>query len=239
MTIELSPTRRNPPITRWLYGLFRILPLSPSRKLALALDMDWVLYHLSHDYSRRVFPFNEHPKRVATIAFLKKYISPDNKVLDLGCGSGGLTHVLASMARSTTGVDLIQEQVHRAAQAITNPRLNFIVADLVDYAMSYDSTVDVVTLSHVVDELEDPVSLFLRLNEITSTVFIEVDDFESNKLNHYRMLLPHTTLFTDSSGRRMYDRDGLVQEIEEGGLIIEEEECRHGVLRYWCQTQST
>lgn len=239
MTIELPEQKRTPPITRYLYGLFRLLPLSTSRKLALALDMDWVLYHLAHDYSRKIFPFNEHPKRIATLAFLEKHITPDKTILDLGCGSGGLTNALALMAHSATGVDLIKEHVDRATQVATNPSLNFIVADLLDYANSYNGSVDVVTLSHVVGEIDDPVSLFLRLNRITSSVFIEADDFESNRLNHYRLLLPHTAIFTDSSGRRMYDRDGLVQDIEKGGLIIKDEECRHGVLRYWCHTQSS
>lgn len=71
---------------------------------------------------------------------LLEFIAPDpqQSILDLGCGTGTLTHELSALAGSVLGVDASPEMVAAAKQRF--PRLEFMVADALDlpFADAFD-----------------------------------------------------------------------------------------------------
>jgi len=222
---------------RLLYAFFRFLPFSERKKLALALNLNWTTYHLSQDFARKVFSFDKHPKRLATLAFLKKHLKKSHKVLDLGCGAGQVSFMMAEIAGEVYGIDLDKPSIESAQDLMIRENLIFVYGDLLDFLGSSNERFDVVVLSHVIGQIEDPVALLEQISEFTDYIFIESDDFESNRLNNFRKEIPGTFLFNDISAKRSYTRDSLGKEILSAGLTIGDADYRYGVLRFWCKTK--
>lgn len=57
--------------------------------------------------------------------------APDDRLLELGCGTGELAHLMAQHTQaSVTGVDLCEPFIARATAAFGGERLSFVAADL-------------------------------------------------------------------------------------------------------------
>ena len=222
---------------RLLYAVFRFFPLSERKKLVLALNLNWTTYHLSQDFARKVFPFDKHPKRIKTLTFLKKHLKKSHKVLDLGCGAGQVSFMMAEIAGEVYGIDLDKPAIESAQDLMIRENLTFVYGDLLDFFASSNERFDVVVLSHVIGQIDDPVALLERISEFTDYIFIESDDFESNRLNNFRTEMPEAFSYTDENASRSHTRDSLGRDILNAGLTIGDADYRHGVLRYWCKTQ--
>ncbi len=59
---------------------------------------------------------------------------PGERILDIGCGSGHLTKLIADVGAEVTGLDSSQEMIATAQSAY--PAINFVVADASDFAFA-------------------------------------------------------------------------------------------------------
>lgn len=113
-----------------------------------------------------------------TIYALKKYGTKTDKVIDLGCGTGQITCLLAKSGYDMVGVDLAADMLSHAAQRATSKQLKiqWLEQDLreldgltqFDVAVSYCDVINYITteeeLSRVftnVEKLLNPNGLFL------------------------------------------------------------------------------
>ena len=84
-------------------------------------------------------------------------VSPGTRVLDVGCGVGRWSRLLASRGAIVTGIDLsptmIEEARRRAARAGLASRCRFLVQDLahLDAGEPYDLVLGVTVLQHILD----------------------------------------------------------------------------------------
>jgi SAM-dependent methyltransferase len=94
-------------------------------------------------------------QRLALARWLR--VSPGTRVLDVGCGVGRWSRLLASRGALVTGVDLsptmIAEARRRAAAAAVASRCRFLVQDLarLDAGGPYDLVLGVTVLQHILD----------------------------------------------------------------------------------------
>jgi cyclopropane-fatty-acyl-phospholipid synthase len=161
-----APTWALPPkLLRYLFRRLQQLNLrSRSRRnVAHHYDLDGRLYKLFLDadqqYSCAYFESPEQSLDDAQLAkrrhlAAKLLVSPDAKVLDIGCGWGGLALYLAEVAGAhVSGITLSQEQYARAQQrAMERDRAQDAVFRLEDYrdvAGSFDRIVSVGMFEHV------------------------------------------------------------------------------------------
>ena len=94
-----------------------------------------------------------------TYAFLRRYAAPPGKLLDLGCGDGGLLWLARQDGWDVRGVELHAEQT-----ALVRSRLG-IAVDTSDI-LSYDGAAaawDVVVLTHVLEHLPDPLAALHKI----------------------------------------------------------------------------
>jgi SAM-dependent methyltransferase len=62
---------------------------------------------------------------------IKRYLRPADRLLDVGCGSGYATRILAPLVREAVGVDYSQSMIARAEEAdAAGARVRFQVADV-------------------------------------------------------------------------------------------------------------
>ena len=99
-------------------------------------------------------PDEVHPADVELRrAFARAEITPDDGVLDLGCGLGDLTADLARVAASVVGVDVADAALRRAH--IRHPGLQFVLAEIDGELPLEDNRFDVVWASEVIEHVAD------------------------------------------------------------------------------------
>ena len=98
----------------------------------------------------------EPPHLELRVTFARENVRPGDRVLDLGCGDGALTGLLADAAGasgSVTGVDVAQAALARARKR--RPELTFTLAPI-DGALPFDDgSFDVVWASEVIEHVAD------------------------------------------------------------------------------------
>lgn len=116
--------------------------------------------------------------------FIKKYITPDDQVLDFGCGPGTFAIRMAGYCKSVVGVDITKEFITEAIQAFAALGLkNASAIHVAPYALPFRSaSFDAVLMVDVIHHLDDiPSSLkeVLRVLKPGGKILV----FEPNKLN--------------------------------------------------------
>ena len=95
----------------------------------------------------------EAPDLELRTRFAGDNVRPTDRVLDLGCGDGALTGVLAGAGASVVGVDVAESALARARSK--HPQLTFAVTPI-DGPLPYDDgTFDVVWSSEVIEHVAD------------------------------------------------------------------------------------
>jgi ubiquinone/menaquinone biosynthesis C-methylase UbiE len=86
-------------------------------------------------------------------AFARAHVRRGDRVLDLGCGDGALSGVLADVAGSVVGADVAEAALQRARAR--HPELSFVLAPF-DGALPFDDgSFDVVWSSEVIEHVAD------------------------------------------------------------------------------------
>ena len=235
---QLSGSTPPKTIERFFYLLARLPVAGPEKKLRWLLDIEWVVEHLCQDYSRRVFQEIEHPKEDGTIKFAKRCIRSDETVLDVGCGPGYLTSLLAQFGHSARGIDVSEKMIDLARRDYLADNVEFYVADASLLTDKDLEAVNVVFLCHVLGFFEDPRRFLELLARNVDSVLIEVPDFDSTTLNLFRQRLGSELMFRTRGYVNEFDRDEMSFLLEASQLSVQESEFRHGVQRYWCVSRS-
>jgi SAM-dependent methyltransferase len=93
-------------------------------------------------------------RHLVAYRFLLAYAA-GRRVLDLGCGEGYGTDLLASAAREAVGVDLAPEAIYHARRTYRRPNLRFLYRDIYDLGLE-DESFDLVCSLQVVEHLHHP-----------------------------------------------------------------------------------
>jgi ubiquinone/menaquinone biosynthesis C-methylase UbiE len=95
----------------------------------------------------------EVPDLALRSAFAADNLHAADRVLDLGCGQGDLTAVLAAAGARPVGVDVAQAALARARRR--HPELRFVLAPLDGELPFDDGSFDVVWASEVIEHVAD------------------------------------------------------------------------------------
>ena len=120
----------------------------------------------------------------------------------------------------------------RAANRIsTEANIEYMAGDFMEARnrSRFDRRFDLAILLHVVEHVEDVDQLLQSIAQISSTLIIEVPDFDSDPLNMVRRVLG-CPYYTDGDHVREYTRPMLQSELERNGWTILHEEQRHGAI---------
>ena len=104
---------------------------------------------------------NEHLSRYLFAAGF----AASRKVLDLGCGTGYGSAILARAAKSVIAVDISREAIAFARENYTQPRIHFLVADCSQLPVSSGS-LDLVVCFEVVEHLTEQQLLLEEISRV-------------------------------------------------------------------------
>ncbi len=112
-------------------------------------------------------------------------ISPEDTILDIGCGEGTITRKLAKKAKSVTGIDkskLMLEELENNAKDEGISNIDTIQMDIKDMNYEEIGDYDIVLASRCLNGIKDIKNTLLTLNEIANKyVYITVFGSKSHK----------------------------------------------------------
>jgi ubiquinone/menaquinone biosynthesis C-methylase UbiE len=146
---------------------------------------------------------------------LQNWIPSGAKVLDVGCGNGRVTRLVADRASSVLGVDYDAGRITSAEQAQNPVNVSFQTGD----ARQLSGRFDVVIVSHLLEHLDDPDAFLAAAHEIAPMLVVEVPDIGGDALNIARMTLG-LDFSSDADHVREYSKSLLAAELERNAWQI-------------------
>lgn len=236
MGLKLKREKERIFLLRFIYKFSKLLFfLNSKSKFNLYLSLEWIFDRLAHEESFNNFSFEQHPLRYYSIAFLKKHIKTSDNILDLGCKFGEISNKIADFANKVVGVDIIENDIVIANSRYNKSNLEFVHGDAFEFLQHSQDKFDVIILSHIIEHIDKPVAFLKECALHSPNIYIEVPDYDKTYLNHYRTSLNNKLQYTDADHVWEFDRFELKQIVKDAGWKIVEEECRFGVIKFWCK----
>ncbi len=106
-----------------------------------------------------------HPKHgiIAYEEWFLEQIKPDWVIVDIGSNTGIMGRKMASKAAFVYGIDIVQSLVEAATQNTTESNIKFFCADATQFDYSVLNPFDCITLSNVLEHIQNRVPFLLDL----------------------------------------------------------------------------
>ena len=234
MGIKISRKKPRHILASLLYRLLK-LPIPNRTKFRLFLDLEWIFNRLSNEQSHYVYGPENHPWRNNAFEFIAQNIEPGSVVLDLGCGYGEISAMLADQGATVVGVDHDSSKIETAKSTYEKNNLSFLCLDAIDYLQTKEVNFDVLILSHVLEHIDEPADFLERFKGYFKFIYIEVPDFDATILNYYRVDLDLALNHTDNDHVTEFDRNELNDMFLKCDLSVMSSQYIFAIQRYWCK----
>jgi SAM-dependent methyltransferase len=167
--------------------------------------------------------------------FFTSRVSPDERVLDIGCGIGAVSFDIAEkVGCQVVGVDLEEVKIEVAEQKYPHGNITYIVGDVLTDVPA--GSFDVLILSNVLEHLPDRSEFLKRVAAQTGSkrLLIRVPLFERD----WRVPLKKELGLEwrlDKTHETEYTLESFQEEIEQAGLYIYSQEVRWGEI--WAEVR--
>lgn len=235
MGIKLTREKKINYFGSFFYFLRRILPLSTRAKYRLFLNLEWIFNRFAYEYSVRMYKYEDHPVVIYKMKFLKESIAGNHSVVDLGCANGLISYWVAEFARKVVGIDHNKHLIDIAKANYVRDNLQFYTIDAAEFLENNSEKYDVLILSHILEHIDHPKEFLLKYIKFFEYVFVELPDYDSTVLNHFRKDQNLKLIYSDDDHVSEFDRNELKQIFSECGIKVLQEEYIFGIQRYWCR----
>ena len=236
----VTPREKRPSgIERAIYLLARV-PFGTSKKrLRLFLLLEWIFRRLSYEESGNFIEDAYQPNVLNTQHFILPLLRSHFSVLDVGCASGVHSQFIARHVASVVGIDYSSEMIESCKERSIRSNVEYQLVEAESFLRSGNSKFDLIVLGHILEHLDEPVQFLVLVASRCNYAYIEVPDFDYCVTNRYRQMVGSRFQYSDNDHRYEWDRVEMADLLDRSGMIIEEEEFRHGVMRYWCATSES
>ncbi len=236
----VTPRAKRPSvIERAIYLLARV-PFGTSKKrLRLFLLLEWMFRRLSYEESGNFIEDAYQPNVLNTQHFILPLLQSNFSVLDVGCASGVHSQFIARHVTSVIGIDYSSQMITSCKNRSIRSNVEYQLVEAESFLRSGDSKFDLIVLGHILEHLDDPLQFLMLVVSRCNYAYIEVPDFDYCVTNRYRQMVGSRFLYSDNDHRYEWDRVEMADLLDRSGMIIKEEEFRHGVMRYWCATSES
>lgn len=189
-----------------------------------------------HNFSYKVVSFlaiklnnGEHPKHkiINYHEFFTSNISPEDCVLDIGCGSGEVARDLSLKAKEVFAIDIEEKNILKAQKNNTAQNTTFIAGDATTY--DFQKEFDAIILSNVLEHIENRVDFLKKIKKLSPKILIRVPLLTRDWLSVYKknMGLEYRL---DTTHYVEYTEELFEEEMEEAGMKIEKFYVKFGEL---------
>lgn len=197
----------------------------PQEALRFLLELDNRLYKLEAKQAKKLNN-GIHPKHriLKYKEWFKENIQASWTVIDVGCNTGMLPEVLSDKADFVYGIEIIESHIQQANEFRKKKNVEFICADATTYDFSKCRPVDCVTLSNVLEHIDDRTHFMKKILEQINwkdqgkkTLLIRVPVFDRDWVTlfkkefgvEWRLDRTHFTEYTDSQFHEEMEAAGI------------------------------
>ena len=185
--MQVDQSKRHRWQWRFIYTLKRVLlaAFGPFRTLKFLLRIHWVLRRISFEVSGLAFGDKfQNTALGLSDELLSSLIAPNDRVADLGCGTGRWSRASATKAGQVFGIDANPDTLEKAR--LLGGGVDYLALDLDTY-LDEMPIVDLTLMIHFLEHVENPLALLKGIRQKSKRIVIEVPDFESDPLNYARL----------------------------------------------------
>jgi len=164
--------------------------------------------------------------------FIKK-ISRDERILDVGCGTGFTANLVADKAKFVLGIDIRKNIVYNCNKVYRKENLKFQSKDLVDF--NKDDNFDTIIIGNVLEHIDDRKAFLKQCSKVAKKILITVPAFDRDWIVPYQKELG-VEWRKNTDHRLEYTNDILLKELEESNYEVDEIYSRWG--NYFCHATS-
>ncbi len=182
---------------------------------------NWVERRLFERFLIRFFK-GIHPKNIFNYRyeFFAENVSPEDVVIDIGCGTGLILNKIASYIKEGYGIDSDPKLVRHWKMSQRDGNVKFVQADLRKFDFTgffREAGYNVCILSHLLEHIEDPVAFLKRINASRLLICVPSQENWRTQLLIY-LGLPY---LSDTTHFREYTRAMLKDELVRAGYCVE------------------
>lgn len=158
-----------------------------------------------------------HPKHriIKYREFFMENISPQEEVLDIGCGNGALARAVAEKAKRVTAIDIEENKIEEAKKKHGRENVEYLVGDATRKIPG--AKFDVVILSNVLEHIKERTEFLNKIKGLAPKILIRVPMIDRDWITVYKKELgmewrldyTHYTEYTMDSFRREMEMAGL------------------------------
>lgn len=171
-------------------------------------------------------------------------IQPGWVVVDVGCNTGMLPDLLSTKAEFVYGIEINPELIEEAKKVRYKKNIEYICADATEFDYKGCREVDCITLSNVLEHIEDRIPFLKRIISQVNwkteqkIVLIRVPSIEREWITLYKKDMGvewklDKTHFTE------YTIEGFCKEMDHAGLFVENLIVRFGEIYVVCKVLET
>lgn len=186
--------------------------------LRLFLNGSWLFSRFAFERSGQIYGDEFHNQSKAlSEEYLRRWITPQDTVIDIGCGLGRWCEVAARYAKSVVGIDYSEELIAAARSRTTAVNVEYINGDVTrDLDGRY---FDLALMTHVVEHIDDADTILKELKAVAKRLIVEVPDLESDSLNIVR-LAENCPFYSDGDHVREYTQAVLNAQLKRNGWSV-------------------
>jgi SAM-dependent methyltransferase len=179
---------------------------------------------------KRVIRMNNFTYRIA-LGVIMKYLKQDDRILDIGCGSGTLSFFFAAMGNRVCGIDVSKRAIESCTRSSRFLKLNKTSFKIMDFPNVIPSeTYDFVILCEVLEHLKEDSKALEKIFDLLKPGGIAVISTPSKNAPLFRM--GRVQEFDKRVGHlRRYDLSELISISKRAGFIVLEAKKTEGILR--------
>ena len=168
------------------------------------------------------------------------HINNESVILDVGCNTGIMALAMSDKASFVYGIEIDAAHVDIAREMNSSRNIEFICADATTYDYSMCSPIDVVTLSNVLEHIEDRVHFLNKLidritwsNEDDKRLLIRVPMIDRDWITLYKRELCMEYML-DNTHFIEYTYEKFESEMNQSGITILSHRIRFGEIYAIC-----
>jgi len=159
--------------------------------------------------------------------FFVDNVSPEDTVLDIGCGNGALTFDVAKKAKRIIGIDLSKKNIKIAKEKFSRENIEYIQGDILKSLP--DEKFDVIILSNILEHIPNRIEFLENLKNKAQKFLIRVPMINRDWITLYKKELgvewrSDPTHFTE------YTLEGFKEELEKVNLNLENYSIQFGEI---------
>ncbi|OHB00190.1 MAG: hypothetical protein A3E94_01230 [Candidatus Zambryskibacteria bacterium RIFCSPHIGHO2_12_FULL_44_12b] len=170
-----------------------------------------------------------HPKHSITNyhAFFVDHVDSNDRVIDLGSGSGFLAFDIAKKAKSVLGIEISENNVSNAKRDFYRDNLFFTIGDITEYQPT--EKFDKAVLSNVLEHIENRVKLLRQVRNYSPVLLVRVPMITRDWITVYKKHQGFEYRL-DQTHFVEYTLEQFFEETKEGGWKVDSYQVNWGEL---------